>query len=418
MRFSTTKLLVIAIIGLFFAAGAAHGEVVVPLERETVAVPVGLEDWQLAWQHAEIGVHVLEWVSGNETVDDWTRLFTVLRLIVAPNMTADQFAASFVASLRYRCPGLTSSFFDRGEVDTLLEWRVSGCGPADDQHELTRFIRTDDYLFKISFAQKGPTMTADVQEHWLDVLRQVYLVRCCEADDQGLSAIPLLQLLASFKLNELPDMRLALETSNTRTSKESLVFTSSGFPSDHYWNIYLINVPTAEPVRLATLVADEKGVLRCPDSDHEAAALNQDIKFCAETWNVSVHAFQKGLPIAFAARSTDGAHATYVKTVPKPIVGRNRTCRIELELVSTDARTFVAFGSGFPSDEAVNLSWTYARNTGSNSVRSDSAGTFIAAVNHGGQARGPRKWSAQLKAAASSCKVEVRYRWGEGGMKP
>ena len=407
-----------------FAAEPVQSEVIVPLERTTVAIPVGLEDWQLAWQDADIGAHVLEWVTGEESVDEWTRLFTVLRLVVAPDITADQFGVGQIDSLRHACPGLNASSLNRDADDALLEWQVFGCNRADDQHELTRLIRDGVYLFRISYAQKGPTMPANIREHWLDVLRQVRLVRFSDADDQGLSTIPVLRLLASFKFNEVPGMRLNLEAPKNPKSKDSVVYTSSGFPSDHLWTVYMIRVQTAEAIPLATMVADEQGVLQCPDPEHAAAARNKGT-WCRKPgfeaitqWNISVKGFQKGFPIAFAARSTDGAHATYVKTVPNPIVGQSGTCRIELELVSTDARTFVAYGSGFQADEAVNLSWTYARNTGSNTVRSDSAGTFMAALNHRGQARGLRKWSARLQATASSCSVDVKYKWGDGGMKP
>ena len=407
-----------------FADELVQSEVVVPLERITVAIPLELEDWQLAWQEADIGTHVLEWVTGEESVDKWTRLFTVLRLVVAPNVTADKFAVSYLDSLRHSCPGLKSSILNRDADDILLEWQVSGCKRADDQHELTRLIRAEDYLFQINYAQKGPTMSADIQEHWLDVLRQVHLVHGSDTDDQGLSAIPLLQLRASYKFNEVPGMRLTLEVPKNQKSKGSVVYTSSGFPSDHIWEVYIIRVPTAEAIPFATMVANERGVLQCPGPEHAAAAKNKGT-WCGkpgfesvEQWNISVSGFQKGLAIAFAARSTDGAHATYVKAIPVPIVGQSGTCRVELELVSTDARTFVAYGSGFPPDEAVNLSWTYAQNTGSNIARSGSAGTFMAAVNHGGPPQGMRKWHARLQATASSCKVDVKYKWGAGGMRP
>ncbi len=41
----------------------------------------------------------------------------------------------------------------------------------------------------------------------------------------------------------------------------------------------------------------------------------------------------------------------------------------------------------------------------------------MAAVNHAGEARGLRKWDARLAADSDSCKVDVRYQWGDGGMK-
>ena len=55
--------------------------------------------------------------------------------------------------------------------------------------------------------------------------------------------------------------------------------------------------------------------------------------------------------------------------------------------------------------------------SGGSPVRTDSTGSFVAAINHPGQAAGPKKWQALLEASSSWCKVTVKYKWGEEGMK-
>lgn len=421
-----------ALLGGWWSVPATRAEeVVAALERETVAMPSGLEGWQLGWHGAVVESHTLEWVTGGETVDNWTQLFSVQRMVVPAEIAAGQYARLLLESLRHRCGGLQSTVLDDGRDSALYEWSVAGCPGEEDQHELVRVLRTGDYVFRIAYTRKASAIAAEAREQWLSVLRQVHPVHCCEADDKGLSAIPLVRLLATFRFNEVPGMRLAFELpgeSGSRAAEYRLA--SAGFPSDHRYDLYMIVVQTAEAVPVAhAMVADEHGVLRCPpeQASPEAAAgqLAKGTDLCKGFGpgnELDLHftnsRFQKGLPMIMGVRSTDGAHATYARVAPNPIAGVGGTCRLELELVSTDARTFVAYGTGFPPGEMVTLAWTYGGNSAGSVVRGDSAGAFIAAVNHPGQASGRSRWDARLQAASSKCHVDVKYRWGEEGMKP
>jgi hypothetical protein len=412
-----------ALLALLSVPAAQGEEVVAPLERETVAIPSGLEAWHLDWHGAVVEAHTLEWVTGAETVRNWTQLFTVQRMILPPDVGAEQFATLLLESLRHRCPGLASTILEASHDSALYEWRIAGCKGADDQHELVRVIRSADYVFRLAYTRKGPALEADARQRWLGVVGQAHLLRCCEAEDRGLSMIPLVRVLESFRFNELPGMKLGFVPVDDPAGGGGFGIVSSGFPADHRYDVFTVYASTAETIPLGrALVADEQGRLRCATGPAAPVAPG-DNDFCRSIGDIEQLHFgygdlQKGMPLVIAARSTDGAHATYAKVVPKPLEGREGPCHVTLELVSTDARTYVAYGDGFPPGEVVSLAWNYGGHTAAHTARTDSTGAFAAAINHEGQPAGRHKWDARLEAVASSCRPAVAYLWGEAGMKP
>jgi hypothetical protein len=371
-------------------------------------------------------MHTLEWVPTGETVANWTELFTVQRIMGETDHGADAFAAKHLKALQEDCPNLEGSILKSSYQSTTYEWKVKGCENTDSQHELSRSILSGDYMFRISYSRKGDALSPDVRTKWISVLESIQPVHCCEADDAGLSQIPLMQLYASFDINVKSGMKLSFDDGR---------LVSTGFPADHVYDCFLISLsPTkdfhAMPIAQG-LVADETGVLRCPstsdDQNAEDAVLDGGYNICA-AWEPGsplsgLNAprgvqFQKGLSVAYAVRARDGSHATYAKFTPRPIEGKHKSCLISLELASTDARTFVAYGSGFPSNDQVVLSWKYGGNQETNTAQTDSQGEFLAAVNHPGKAVGSGKWRATLEAKSSRCRVKVKYKWGTAGMQP
>lgn len=437
-------LLLILPLGIGAQVGGAAEPVTVPLERETLVIPSGLEDWTLAWHASLVSLHNIEWVTGGESVENWTQLFTVSRVLVDPAMQADKFASLSLEGLRHRCPALRSAVYGESASDATYEWIVAGCPSAEDQDELVRIIRSGDYLFRIAYTRKGPDMDPRLRGHWLAVIRAIEPVHCCDADDKGLSAIPLLRLYASFDFNRTPGMQLWFEEERDEDAGGTLaVLKSAGFPREHRYDVFVISLSPTHDWRAMPfaqgLVADDSGALRCPKAGEELAppadAVQGEDAAAAGGWNACEKmpapgvplsslmrwkglGFQPGLPMAAAVRAQDGSHAAYARVFGNPIEGSDGRCTVTLELVSNDARTYVAYGSGFPADETVSLAWKYGSNGGAHSVRTDSTGSFVAAVNHPGEAKGRGKWSAMLDADSSRCHVSVPYKWGEGGMKP
>lgn len=411
---------------LLVITAVAAEPITVPLERETLIIPGGLEGWDLAWHGSLVNMHTLEWVPSGETVENWTELFTVQRIMGETKNGADAFAAEHLNALQKDCPNLEGSILESSHQSTTYEWKVKGCANADNQHEFSRSILSGDYMFRISYSRKGDVISPDVRTKWISVLESIQPVHCCEADDAGLSQIPLMQLYESFHINVQPGMKLSFDDGR---------LVSTGFPADHVYDCFLISLsPTkdfyAMPIAQG-LVADETGALRCPstrkDQEAENAVLDGGYNICA-AWEPGSSLsglnaprgvqFQKGLSVAYAVRTRDGNHATYAKFTPRPIEGNHKSCLVSLELASTDARTFVAYGSGFPTNDQVALSWKYGGNQGTSTAQTDSQGEFVAAINHPGKAVGSGKWKAMLEATSGRCRVKVKYKWGTAGMQP
>lgn len=444
-----STLLLALCVSAIWQDGVLAEPVTAPIERETIIIPAGLDDWELAWHASKVNVHNLEWVTGGETVENWTQLFSVSRMLLDPAVTASKFAAFSLEMLSHGCPDLRYRLHHQSETDTSYEWIVVGCPRAEDQHELVRILRSGDYVFRVAYTRKGTQMPDEMHDHWLAVLSGVEQAHCCEADDKGLSSIPLVALYGSFDFNQTPEMRLWFEIEpHEELGKDMAVLKSLGFPQDHEYDVFMISLsPTrdwhAMPYAQG-LVADEHGSLRCPQPTEnrqtrdrpetkagEAPTVEwerpteEGVNGCERLPGALLSDFfrlvgvrlQAGLPMAAAVRSTDGSHATYAKFIRVPIEGKEGKCVVTLELVSNDARTYVAYGSDFPADQNIDIAWKYANNRQAQSVRTDSTGSFVAAINHPGEAAGPKKWQALLEASSSQCKVTVKYKWGEEGMK-
>jgi hypothetical protein len=431
--------------------GIALGEpLIVPMERETLVIQSGLDDWELVWHESKINRHWLVWVPSGETLEKHTQMFSVRRLQFSPDISATEYAEFQVEGLRHRHPTMVSTFLETSNDDTTLEYSWVDHERGTGSHALLRVVRSGDYLFGIAITSIGSEVPSEMREHWLSVLNGVERLHCCEADDKGLSLIPLLALYASFDFNQTPEMRLWFEVErDEKLGQDKAVLKSGGFPQDHEYDVFLISLSSTRDWHAMPfaqgLVADDSGALRCPEptADRQADGRSEPDSGAApaEEWirpskegleiceklpgdflsdmfqSVGVQ-FQPGLPIAAAVRSTDGSHATYAKFISVPIEGKDGKCSVTLELVSNDARTYVAYGSGFPADQTVSLALKYGKHRQTQAARTDSLGRFIAAINHPGEAAGRKKWQALLEASSSQCKVGVQYKWGEAGMKP
>ena len=136
-----------------------------------------------------------------------------------------------------------------------------------------------------------------------------------------------------------------------------------------------------------------------------------------DTLSLAISDFQAGLAVAVAVQSHDANHRYLATAIPRPLQGKDADCEIGLELMSPDGRTYVLSGKGFAPKEILHFSWQYAKNISELDFPAKSDGTFSAPLFHSGEAKGRKKWRAEIHSIGRSCAPKIEYYWGKDGMR-
>ncbi len=129
--------------------------------------------WVVGFQQSADNGLIIEFVTGNETVNNWTELVTV-QFYRNPKQLSPAQYASFVEK-HYR-----DSYGDKAQVnilrvsdaDALVEYRVSGQPGIQDEHTITRILRGKASLMLVHYAAK-PNMTAEKRTNGLSIIEGV-----------------------------------------------------------------------------------------------------------------------------------------------------------------------------------------------------------------------------------------------------
>jgi len=121
--------------------------------------------------------------------------------------------------------------------------------------------------------------------------------------------------------------------------------------------------------------------------------------------------YPQGAAWEVALVSADRAIRLFAKTIPYPIVARDGTCAVSLELVSQRGDRFTVSGSGFLAGDVVAIESRYSGRVIQKENRVSPDGQLpLDAISHG--ARGLDRMARYL-VKGRSCEVVVDYEWGE-----
>lgn len=141
---------------------------------ETVAVPANTADWKLGHASDRRGQTVAEYVPRNESIDNWTRLFTIQFLEGVRSSPAANMEQLRTLMLK-RCPAVDWHVVAQDSGSILYEWKISGCGANADQHEIARLLRGNEGLHRIAYTERRSSMSPNVRERWLKALTEAYV---------------------------------------------------------------------------------------------------------------------------------------------------------------------------------------------------------------------------------------------------
>jgi hypothetical protein len=105
------------------------------------------------------------------------------------------------------CPSLVWNVIEESEKTVLYEWRDSGCGGFEPQHEVARVTIERSGLYRLAYAAKTKRpLPAERRQQWLAILGQVPLAEgpvrgtAADAGASGSTAAPALNPLAIQRL--------------------------------------------------------------------------------------------------------------------------------------------------------------------------------------------------------------------------
>ena len=113
-----------------------------------------------------------EWVLPDQTVENWRELVTS-QIFLKPVPIA-ALTERLRQNLAQGCPSLVWSIIKQDATTIVYEWRDSGCGGSEAQHELGRVTVEGQGLYRLAYAVKTKTpLSAEQRQTWLNILTHV-----------------------------------------------------------------------------------------------------------------------------------------------------------------------------------------------------------------------------------------------------
>lgn len=135
--------------------------------------------WRHAHSHEEKGLYAIdEFVSKNETIDNWTKLVTVQNFAKKTASPADpkSMMIGLRQSMEQRCPGVVWNIIRERDDDILYEYHLIECAGHPDQHEIARILYGRWNIWRIAYTQKGPPMGEQERLKWVEALSEPSIV--------------------------------------------------------------------------------------------------------------------------------------------------------------------------------------------------------------------------------------------------
>jgi len=124
--------------------------------------------------------------------------------------------------------------------------------------------------------------------------------------------------------------------------------------------------------------------------------------------------YPRGAAWTIALVAVDRSVRVFASAIPRPIIGRNRSCMVELELVSPLGDRFVATGTGFPPAREVTAEMRYSDRVIEKQQRASTSGRLPLNVLFHKADEPDRR--AQYVVRCDECEVAIEYEWGTAAL--
>lgn len=159
--------------GLSGCATLYHQE---PLEA-IVASHIDVADWKVGYQK-QFGVgkgYIREFIPLNDSIGQWSKMLTI-EFLERNKSTPQEFTEQFMAQRKSQCPSTEFKILESDIDNIYYKVDFPECMGHLKQSELTRVIRGNDGLHRISYSTKGDLTDVDATK-WFNEFKQAKLVK-------------------------------------------------------------------------------------------------------------------------------------------------------------------------------------------------------------------------------------------------
>nr|WP_277606385.1 hypothetical protein [Acinetobacter sp. NIPH 2699] len=147
-----------------------------PLEA-IVASHIDISNWKVGYQK-QFGVgkgYIREFIPINDSIGQWSKMLSI-EFLEGNKSTPQEFTDQFMAQRKSQCPSTEFKILESDTDNIYYQANFPECMGHLKQSELTRVIRGNDGLHRISYSTKGDLTEADTTK-WLNEFKQARLVK-------------------------------------------------------------------------------------------------------------------------------------------------------------------------------------------------------------------------------------------------
>lgn len=106
----------------------------------------------------------------------WSELITGV-FISDDKVTLKKYLMTNEKQMKVRCPGTMHHVIESDMYNAYYTNTYPACGGRERQSEITRIIKGNDGIHRLSYTVKGRELTSGEKEKWLNSLRKCYIAK-------------------------------------------------------------------------------------------------------------------------------------------------------------------------------------------------------------------------------------------------
>lgn len=145
---------------------------VVTIEKDSISFNFDKSRWRNGYAQRNSSSAILEFVTGNETVENWSELVTIQYLKGIQEKISPEGFANMSKKHEESKMGQYVKFtiLEISDNDALFEWQVEGYPGISDEHTITRVIKGKDHMILLHYAGR-PHINEENRNIWIAQLK-------------------------------------------------------------------------------------------------------------------------------------------------------------------------------------------------------------------------------------------------------
>lgn len=392
-------------------------------EPETLVIEPDGGSWRVGYSRRE-PVPITEWVPEGETVHDRSRMLTFHWYADASD--PEDAEELLRERMEDRCDDAVDwTVLESTDESVIYDWSLRSCAGSEDQHVVARISRGRTGVHYVFLTAYGPRMPDSVRDDWVRRLREARPAEGGRAPagagsgtwtSPEFEAAPAAPDSANWEpWHSTPGVHLRMVEAGRRkqggTTLVGYKFEADGVPSDRTFRLLMWSSGGEVSTLIDGLTATHTGHLVCTDPIRADFALWKCEAQRLGELNIGVLRQVRGEATRAALVSRDGSVRAFARAVPFPLEAEDGACRLELESLAPEYRTFVLWARGFPAGSPARVGMRVGSDTREVVVRADEQGRFHLRLEP--DEPGEDGGKATVRAVSPDCRPELDFEWGD-----